>query len=88
MADGIAPAPESEAARVLGRLEAKVAAIEDRIGRIEVGSTQRMSVIEQKLDNVVQALAQSMGAMKLVHWLGGALFAGLGFLGSVLLRNR
>jgi hypothetical protein len=88
MQDANYPAADGETARVLGRLEAKVAAIEDRIERIEVSAALRMSVIEQKLDNVNQALAQSMGAMKLMHWLGGVVFAGLGFLGSLLLRQR
>ncbi len=80
-------AGDGELARVLGRLEAKVAAIEGRIERLEVGSTSRMAAIEVKLDSVVNALAQGMGAMKLVHWLGGAVLAGLGFLASVFLRS-
>lgn len=80
-------AGEGELARVLGRLEAKVAAIEGRIERLEVGSTSRMTAIEVKLDNVVNSLAQGMGAMKLVHWLAGAVLAALGFLASVLLRQ-
>lgn len=87
MTDTSLAAAESELARVLGRLEAKVAAIEGRIERLELGSTSRMAMIEVKLDSVANALAQSMGAMKLVHWLGGAVFAAFGFLASVLMRQ-
>ncbi|MCW3476556.1 hypothetical protein [Limobrevibacterium gyesilva] len=87
MADPTTSAADGEMARVLGRMEAKVAAIEGRIERIEISSALRMSVIEQKLDNVGQTLAQSLGAMKLMHWLGGAAFATVGFVTSVLLRR-
>ena len=78
---------ESETSRVLGRLEAKVAAIEGRMERLESNSAARMTTIENKLDSMANTLAQSMGAMKLVHWLGGAAFAGLGFLASVIMRQ-
>ena len=78
---------ESELGRVLGRLEAKVAAIEGRIERLELGSTARMATIEQKLDGVVSTLAQSLGAVKLVHWLGGAVVAAIGVLASVAWRQ-
>jgi hypothetical protein len=77
---------DGETARVLGRLEANVGAIEDRIERYEITSTMRMSTIEAKLDGVVHTLAQSLGAMKLLHWFGGALIASLAFLMSTLLR--
>jgi hypothetical protein len=79
--------PESETARVLGRLEAKVAAIEGRMERLEANGTARMAVIEQKLDVMANTLAQSMGAAKLVHWLGGAVVAGIGFLASLAVRQ-
>ena len=78
---------EGEAARVLGRLEATVAAIEDRLERHEANSTMRMAAIELKLDAVANTLAQSMGAVKLVHWMSGAAVAGLGFLVSIVLRQ-
>jgi hypothetical protein len=87
MAESGLVAGDGEIARVLGRLEAKVAAIEGRIERLEVGSTSRMAAIEVKLDNVVSALAQGMGAMKFVHWLGGALLTAVGFVASMMLRH-
>jgi hypothetical protein len=87
MTESSLAAGDGEVARVLGRLEAKVAAIEGRIERLELGSTSRMATIEVKLDAVVSALAQGMGAMKLVHWLGGAAVAALGFLASIMLRH-
>lgn len=87
MVDQSAAFGDGELARVLGRLEAKVAAIEGRIERLEVGSTARMVTIETKLDGVVSTLAQSMGAMKLVHWLGGAVVAGIGFVASIAWRS-
>lgn len=80
-------AGDGETARILGRLEANVGAIEDRMARLESSSAARMTAIEQKLDGVVHTLAQSMGAMKLLHWFGGAVVAGLGFLASTLLRD-
>lgn len=78
---------DRDTARVLGRLEAKVAAIEGRLERLEATMAQRVGSLELKLDGVANTLAQSMGAMKLVHWLGGAAFAGLGYLASVVLRQ-
>jgi hypothetical protein len=78
---------DGETARVLGRLEAKVAAIEGRLERQDVTSSARMSAIEAKLDGMANTLAQSLGAAKLVHWLAGALVAGLGYLASVVLRQ-
>ncbi len=87
MTEPVLAVAEGELARVLGRLEAKVAAIEGRIERLEIGSTSRMTAIEVKLDGMANALAQSMGAMKLVHWLGGAVFAGVGFVASMLMRQ-
>jgi|GEM_PF-5638923 len=87
MTEPVWTAAESELGRVLGRLEAKVAAIEGRIERLEAGSTARMATIEQKLDGVVSTLAQSLGAVKLVHWLGGAGVAALGFVASLAWRQ-
>ena len=81
------PFSDGELSRVLGRLEAKVAAIEGRIERHEMSSLVRMAAIELKLDGVVSTLAQSLGALKLVHWLGGAVVAGIGFLASVAWRQ-
>ena len=77
---------DGETSRSLGRLEAKVAAIEDRLERHEQNSTARMVAIEQKLDGMANTLAQSMGAVKLVHWVAGAAVAGIGFVLSVLMR--
>ncbi len=78
---------DDEAGRVLGRLEATVAGIENRLERHEANSTARMAAIELKLDAVANALAQSMGAVKVVHWLSGAAVAGLGFAVSWLMRS-
>ncbi len=78
---------DGETARILGRLESSVGAIENRIQRLEITSATRMSVIEQKLDGVVNSLAQGLGAMKLVHWLGGGVLALMGFLASIILRQ-
>ncbi len=78
---------DDEAGRVLGRLEATVAAIEDRLERHEANSTARMAAIELKLDGVANALAQSLGAVKVVHWLSGAAVAGLGVVVSWLMRT-
>lgn len=79
---------DGDDARVLGRLEANVAAIEDRIERHEANSALRMAAIELKLDAVANTLAQSIGAVKVVHWLFGAAVAGLGFLLSMMLRQN
>jgi hypothetical protein len=87
MPDASIPNAEGETARALGRVEAKVAGIEDRIERLEASSALRMAAIEQKLDGVVNTLAQSLGAMKLMHWLGGIALAGLGYLASVFMRG-
>jgi hypothetical protein len=76
-----------ETARVLGRLEAKVAAIEDRLERQDIVLAARMAAIELKLDTMATTLAQSMGAVKLAHWLAGAAVAGIGYLGTVLFRQ-
>ena len=78
---------DEEAGRVLGRLEARVAAIEDRLERQELNAAARMAAIELKLDGVANVLAQSMGAMKVVHWMSGAAVAALGFVVSWLMRS-
>jgi hypothetical protein len=75
---------DGEAARALGRLEAKVAAIEDQLERQDAAFLARMTTIERKLDTMATTLAQSMGAIKLAHWLAGAAVAGIGFLASLL----
>jgi hypothetical protein len=71
---------DGEAARVLGRLEARVAAIEDRLGRHEASITARMAAIEMKVDHVAHSLAQGLGALKLIHWIGGLSLMLAGFL--------
>ena len=78
---------DEEAGRVLGRLEARVGAIEDRLARQEVSAMARMAAIEVKLDGVATVLAQGLGAMKVVHWLCGAVLAAVGFAVSWLMRN-
>lgn len=78
---------DSESARALGRLEAKVAAIESRIERYEADATQRMTAIERKLDGVATTLAQGMGAAKLVHYIAGALIAGAGVLAGAWFKT-
>jgi hypothetical protein len=82
------PGNVGEMGRSLGRLEANVAGIENRIERLELSSAVRMAGIEQKLDGVVQTLAQSLGAMKLMHWLGGALFAVLTLVATWFVHER
>ena len=72
---------------MLGRLEARVGAIEDRLERQEITAMARMAAIELKLDGVANVLAQSLGAMKMVHWLSGAAVAAFGFVLSWLLRT-
>jgi hypothetical protein len=46
-----------------------------------------MAAIEVKLDGVATVLAQGLGAMKVVHWLCGAVLAAVGFALSWLMRS-
>ena len=78
---------ESDIAHALGRLEAKVSALEDRIARAEAGAEARMLAFEHKLGGIATTVAQSIGAVKLVHWVAGAMVAIGGFVMSGLFRS-
>lgn len=71
--------PETTAL-LLGRLEGRLLAVEDRMDRYEAASAARLAIIEAKLDAVATSLAQGLGGVRVFHWIGGAILAGLGFV--------
>ena len=78
VAEGLTAPP----VRVLGQLEGRMSALEDRMTRHEASIAAKLVSIEGKLDNVCTALAQGLGGMKVFHWLAGLGLATVGFLAS------
>lgn len=74
--------------RLLGQLEARMAAMEDRLTRNELTSAAQQAAIEAKLDRVATTLALGMGGLRIVHWIGGASLAAAGFIASHLLHPK
>jgi hypothetical protein len=72
------------APRLIGQLEGRVVALEDRMDRNEITAAARLETIEMKLDRLASTLSQGMGGLQLAHWIGGALLAALGFFASHL----
>ncbi len=72
------------APRIIGQLEGRVVAIEDRLDRSDLTTAARLETIELKLDKLANTLSQGMGGLQLAHWVGGALLAALGFFVSHL----
>ncbi len=69
-------------ALMLGRLEGRIVALEDRMDRQEAMTSVRLTAIETKLDHIGNALAQGLGGMRLIHWIAGAVLACAGFFAS------
>ena len=65
---------------MLGRLDGRLAALEDWMRRYETSSAARLSTIESKLDAINTSIAQGLGGARVVHWIGGAALAILGYL--------
>jgi hypothetical protein len=75
-------------ARVLGRLEGRVDALDERMDRHEASISARLSSIEAKLDTVVTTLASSLGGIRVFHWIGGVVIALAGFVANHFWRER
>jgi len=69
-----------QAARVLGRLEGRVDALDERMDRHEASIAARLTSIEAKIDTVVTTLAGGMGGIRVFHWAAGILLALTGFV--------
>lgn len=67
---------------LLGRLEGRLDALEDRMTRYEAANAGRLAAIEHKLDMLASTLAQGLGGMRVAHWVGGAILAVGGYLAS------
>ncbi len=72
------------APRLIGQLEGRVVALEDRMDRNELTAAARLEAIEVKLDKLTSTLSQGMGGLQLAHWIGGALLTLLGYFASHL----
>lgn len=57
--------------RALGRLEGRVVSLEDRVTRNEGTTDTRLTSIEDKLDQVADAIARGYGGLKTAHWTAG-----------------
>jgi hypothetical protein len=68
--------------RLIGQLEGRVVALEDRMDRNDITAAARLETIELKLDKLTQTLSQGMGGLQVAHWIGGALLAVMGFFAS------
>jgi hypothetical protein len=67
-------------ARTLGRLEGRLAALEERMDRHEASLGARLSAIEGKLDHMGTTLAQGLGGLRAAHLISGAVLAAGGFI--------
>jgi hypothetical protein len=85
---GVVPSPSPGAApsRSPDPLEARLAALDARIERLQAGTAARLSALELKFDVATDRLDRSLRAFRLACWLGSLLFAGIGLLAGTLLR--
>ena len=66
----------------IGRMEGRLSALESRIDRHENYVTQKLGLIEDKLDRALLVQAQGTAIARTLHWGIGALFSlGAWFLG-------
>jgi hypothetical protein len=75
---------QDQAPRIIGQLEGRVVAIENRIDRTDIATTARLTIIDNKIDTLTSTISHGLGAMHLAHWLGGACLAAIGFVVSHL----
>jgi hypothetical protein len=52
----------------LGRVDGRLSALESRIDRHETFVTQKLGLIEEKLDQALFARARNSGTMRAIHW--------------------
>jgi hypothetical protein len=69
-----------QSARMLGRLEGRVDALDERMNRHEASIAARLSSIEAKIDAMTNTLAGGLGGIRVFHWVGGLLLALGGFV--------
>ena len=72
--------------RLLGQLEGRVTALEDRMDRTDTAISARLTSIEIKLDAVRTTLAQAVGGLRATHLALGLMFAIAGGLAARVWR--
>ena len=77
-----------QSARMLGRLEGRVKALDERMDRHEASIGARLASIEAKVDTVVATLASGLGGIRVFHWIGGVLIAVAGFIANHFWQMR
>ena len=59
----------------IGRMDGRLSALESRIDRHENYVTQKLTLIEDKLDRALLVQAQGTAIARTLHWGVGALFS-------------
>jgi hypothetical protein len=67
---------------MLGRLEGRVDALDERMNRHETAITARLTSIDAKIDTLVTTLASGLGGVRVFHWIIGLLLAVGGFIAN------
>jgi hypothetical protein len=76
------PKDVPDQARVLGRLEGRVDALDERMDRHEAAISSRLASIDAKIDTIVTTLAGGIGGVRVFHWIGGLMLAVGGFIAN------
>jgi hypothetical protein len=84
MHDPAQPMPPDTTALLLGRLEGRLQALEERMDRYEMSTAAHLNAIDAKLDALAATLAQGLGGMRVAHWIGAAILAVSGYIASHL----
>ena len=61
--------PHDDTRLQLGRVDGQLSALESRIDRHETFVTQKLALIEDKLDRALLARASNAGAVRAIHWI-------------------
>jgi hypothetical protein len=69
-------------ARMLGRLEGRVDALDERMTRHEATISARLASIDAKIDTMMTTLATGLGGVRVFHWIAGVLIAVGGFIAN------
>jgi hypothetical protein len=79
------PSPSAAPSPSPDPLEARLAALEARIERVQAGTAARISALDLKFDVATDRFDRSLRAFRLACWLGSLLFASIGLLAGTLL---
>lgn len=65
--------PHDDTRQQLGRVDGLLTALEGRIDRHESFVSQKLALIEDKLDQALLTHARNAGAVRVIHWVASVL---------------